>query len=206
TADSNIAVVLLTVTAVNDAPVANNDTATTPEDTAKTIAVLANDTDADGDTLSVSAVTQGAYGSVTINGYGTVTYTPAPNFNGSSSSAEVNFTGNRVNDAPVAGPDSYATNEDATLTVAAPGVLANDTDVDSPSLTAVLVTSVASGSLSLNANGSFSYVPNHDFCGSDSFSYKASDGTASSDPVVVSLTVNCVNDTPVANPDIGTAN
>ena len=103
------------------------------------------------------------------------------------------------NDAPVASGDSYATAEDTLLTIAAPGVVGNDSDVDSASLTAVLVSGPASGTLTLNANGSFSYTPNANFNGSDSFSYRASDGTLTSAAVVVSITVTPVNDPPVVN-------
>src|SRR5207248_457254 len=79
------ATVTITVTPVNDAPVANADSATVAEDGTVNAAVLANDTDPEGDTLSVSSVTQGAHGTVTINPDKTVKYTPAANYNGSDS-------------------------------------------------------------------------------------------------------------------------
>ena len=72
---------------------------------------------------------------------------------------------------PVANPDSYSTNEHTTLTVAAPGVLGNDSDPENDTLTASLVDGPANGSLSLNADGSFSYTPNAGFTGCDSFTY-----------------------------------
>ncbi|WP_347870647.1 tandem-95 repeat protein, partial [Plantibacter sp.] len=87
--------------------------------------------------------------------------------------------------------------EDATLTVAAAGVLTNDTDVDGNALTAVLVSTVSNGTLTLNANGAFTYVPTANYNGSDSFTYKANDGTADSNTVTVSLTITAVNDAPV---------
>jgi len=77
-----------------------------------------------------------------------------------------------VNDAPVAVNDSYTTAEDTTLNVAAPGVLANDTDVDGGTLSAVLVSQPTHGSLTLNSNGSFTYVPAANYNGTDSFTYK----------------------------------
>jgi hypothetical protein len=91
-----------------------------------------------------------------------------------------------VNEAPVAFGDSYQTGLSKTLTVPAPGVLANDTDADSPpsSLKAVLVSGVANGTLALNADGSFTYIPNSGYSGSDSFTYKANNGFWSRDPVV----------------------
>src|SRR5439155_10951720 len=97
-----------------------------------------------------------------------------------SSAATVTLTVIAVNDAPVAGNDAYSTNEDTLLTVAAPGVLGNDSDIDSATITAVLVAGPAHGTLTLNANGSFTYVPAVDYYGTDSFSYKANDGTRKS--------------------------
>lgn len=79
------ATVTVTINAINDAPVANSDSASTAFQSPVTVAVLANDSDPDGDTLSVSQVTQGANGSVVINGNGTVTYTPNAGFSGSDS-------------------------------------------------------------------------------------------------------------------------
>ena len=102
------------------------------------------------------------------------------------------------NHPPVAVNDSYSTNEDTTLSVTAPGVLANDTDVDGNPLTAVLVAGPSHGTLTLNANGSFTYVPAANYNGPDSFTYRANDGTANSNTATVSITVNPVNDPPVA--------
>src|SRR5207249_2945099 len=85
-----------------------------------------------------------------------------------------------VNDAPVAVNDNQLAIEDTPLSVSAPGVLSNDTDVDGDALTAVLVTGPAHGSLTLNANGSFSYTPAPNYNGADSFKYKANDGSADS--------------------------
>src|SRR5207244_3177414 len=107
----------------------------------------------------------------------------------------------RINQAPVATADAYGTAEDTTLTITAPGVLANDTDVDGASLRAVLVSGPSHGTLSLNANGAFSYTPAANYNGSDSFTYKANDGSTDSAPAVVTLTITAVNDAPVANPD-----
>ena len=103
-----------------------------------------------------------------------------------------------ANDAPVAIADGYVIAEDGTLTVnAAAGVLANDTDSDGPAMTAVVVSGPANGVLVLNADGSFTYVPNADFSGTDSFVYQASDGTLQSAATTVSINVTPVNDAPV---------
>jgi VCBS repeat-containing protein len=111
-------------------------------------------------------------------------------------------TSNAINDTPVAANDSYTTTEDTTLSVAAPAILANDTDADGDALTAALVSGPAHGTVTLNANGALTYAPAANFNGTDSFTYKASDGTADSNVATVSLTVTPVNDTPVANDDI----
>ena len=100
------------------------------------------------------------------------------------------------NQAPSAVGDAYTTGEDTTLSVAAPGVLANDRDSDGDPLTASLVSGPAHGSLTLNANGSFSYTPAADYNGPDSFTYRANDGSVDSNTATVSLTVTAVNDAP----------
>ena len=94
------------------------------------------------------------------------------NFNGTSgASYGYNFQGQ-----PVAINDSYTTTQGTALNVLAPGVLTNDTDVNGQALIALLVTNVSQGTLSLNTNGSFTYTPNSNYFGSDSFTYRASDG------------------------------
>ncbi len=96
------------------------------------------------------------------------------------------------NNAPVAKDDDYSVNENATLTVAADGVLINDTDADNDSLTAILVSDVSNGALTLNADGSFVYVPTAGYSGSDSFTYVANDGFVNSTAATVSITVEGV--------------
>src|SRR5205823_787294 len=123
-----------------------------------------------------------------------------------SNVATVTIAVSAVNDAPVAANDSYSTNEDTPLTIAAPGVVGNDTDVDSAVLTASLVTGPASGTLRLNGEGSFTYTPNANFNGSDSFTYKANDGSADSNVATVTVAVSAVNDAPSAADDSYTTN
>lgn len=103
-----------------------------------------------------------------------------------------------VNDAPAAAADSYSTPEDQPLTVAAPGVLTNDSDAEGTTLTANLVASPTHGSVSLQPDGSFVYTPTANYFGPDSFSYRASDGVLNSTTTLVSLTVTAVDDAPVA--------
>ncbi len=100
-----------------------------------------------------------------------------------------------TNKPPVASNDSYSTNQGQPLNEAAPGVLANDTDPEGNTLTAVKVSGPANGTLTLNSDGSFTYTPSSGFSGSDTFTYKAYDGTADSNTVTVTITVNPV-DTP----------
>src|SRR5205085_1358964 len=125
-------------------------------------------------------------------------YTPAASYSGADSfnytisdgqggtaTAAVSITITAANHAPVAVNDSYTTPEDTPLTIAAPGVLGNDTDADSNPLTAIQVAAPANGTLTLNANGSFTYTPTANFNGSDSFTYKANDGTLNSNTATV---------------------
>ena len=117
----------------------------------------------------------------------------------------VSITVDPVNDAPTAAGDAYSTDEDTALNVAAPGVLANDSDVDGGSINAVKVSDPAHGSVTLNGNGSFTYTPAANYNGADSFTYRAADGSLDSAIVTVDLTVNAVNDAP-SNTRPGTQN
>ena len=222
--DSNSAKVTITVRAVNDAPVAKDNTYTTDEDTPLTVeapGLLGNDTDVENDTLRVadgnattadgiSPVSGPADGTVTLNANGSFTYTPGANFNGSDAftyrvcddgspqkcsveTANVDVAINPINDAPVAKDDSLTTDED---TAGNGNVLTNDTDADNAILTAELVSGPSDGTLELNADGSYTYTPDANFNGSDSFTYKVNDGTVDSDTATVSLAVNAVNDAP----------
>ncbi len=200
--------VTITVNPINDAPTAVNDAYSIGEDATLTVPVatglLDNDSDPDtGATLTAEAVTQPENGTLTLNGDGSFSYVPDPNFHGTdtftyrvsdgtvtSNTATVTITVEPVNDAPVAAADSFATPVNTTLTIAVPGVLTNDTDADDNPLTAAVVNDVEHGTLTLNANGSFTYIPDEDFTGTDSFTYQVSDGTAQSDPVTVTITVS----------------
>jgi VCBS repeat-containing protein len=103
---------------------------------------------------------------------------------------------NSPNRPPSAVDDAYTTAEDTPLSVAAPGVLGNDSDADGDALTAVLVDGPDHGELTLNADGSFTYTPDADYNGPDSFTYRANDGSLDSNTATVSLTVTAVNDAP----------
>ena len=166
--------------------------------------VLGNDVDPDGDPLTAILVTGPAHGALTFNPDGSFVYTPDANYSGpdsftytvsdgdqTSAPATVTLTVNPVNDPPTAVANTYSLGEDHTLSVpASSGLLANDSDVDpSTTLTAILVTGPAHGTLTLNPDGSFTYVPDANFNGVDTFTYQVSDGTATSAPVTVTLNV-----------------
>src|SRR5207244_2007882 len=109
------------------------------------------------------------------------------------------------NTPPVSNNDAYTVAEGGTLTVAAPGVLANDTDAEGNPITAILVSGPAhASSFNLNADGSFTYVHNGGETTSDSFTYKANDGSLDGNVATVNITITPVNDAPIANNDFAT--
>ncbi|MFO1513416.1 MAG: Ig-like domain-containing protein [Verrucomicrobiota bacterium] len=215
--NSGIATVTIKVTPVNDPPIARNDQYSTPEDAVLSISapgVLSNDSDPDGDALAAHIVTSPSNGQVSLNSNGSFIYTPNENFNGSDSFtyrandgktnsgvATVTITVTPVNDPPVALNDAYTVNENSTLTITAPGVLVNDSDPDGNALTAILVNGPTQGVLSLNSNGSFTYKPNSNYFGNDTFTYRANDGLTNSGIATVTITVLAVNDPPIARND-----
>jgi hypothetical protein len=271
--DSNVATVTIDVT--NQAPVANDDAATTTVDTPVDIDVLANDVDVDGDALSINTFDANSAAGGTVSCTATCLYTPPAGFTGDdtftydntdgiaeSNRATVTVTvGAPANTPPVAVDDAFSTVHDTVLNVAAPGVLGNDTDADGDTLTAVLVADVANGTLALVSDGSFTYTPNAlfddtastdednavnidvlandtdadgdaltinafdatsaaggtvscaatcdytppaDFNGTDTFTYDVTDGIDVSNPATVTITVNAVNDAPIAVDDAAT--
>ncbi len=212
TLTSNVATVTITVTAVNDAPAVTDDAYSTGEDTALTIdapGVMVNDNDPDGDNLHTVLGSAPGHGTLTLDADGSFVYVPAADYHGTdsftyrasdgtleSNQATVTITITATNDGPTAAGEAYTTAEDTALTVAALGVLGNDSDPDGDPLTAALVTGPGHGTLALNANGSFTYSPAANFTGSDSFTYRASDGSFDSNPATVTIIVTAANDQP----------
>ncbi|MGH8922642.1 MAG: tandem-95 repeat protein, partial [Actinomycetes bacterium] len=198
------AVVTVTVNAVNDAPVATGDSFTTPEDTPFS-GTLPAATDVDGDTLTYSLATPAANGTVVVNANGAYTYTPNLNYNGPDSFTFTVSDGNGgfatetvtidvgpVNNDPVVNGTSITLNEDAAYS----GSLPAATDVDGDALTYSLASAPANGVVTVNADGTFTYTPNADFNGADSFTFTVSDGNGGTDTASVLITVNPVNDPP----------
>jgi ELWxxDGT repeat protein len=203
-ATSNTATVTLKV---NGPPAAAGDSYSTLQNTTLTVGsasdgVLANDSDPNADGLVAEVVQEPTRGTLDLHPDGTFVYVPATNTHGPDSFTYRASDGRlhtapmtvsiTVNNPPMAGDDSYRTAKNQTLTVssAAAGVLANDTDPNGDLLAAVLVTPPASGSLDLHADGTLSYVPATGFQGVVTFTYRATDGYCSSGLSTVTITVN----------------
>jgi len=215
---------IIMVTDANDAPEAFDQPVTTLENEA--VGIELGGFDEDGDALDFAIFNEPQHGTVTGNEVGglitteagilrlisqSVTYTPDEGFVGEDSFtyktrdeegaiSELATVTIIVNDIPEALDDEYAGTEDTLLVVAAPGVLGNDINEEEvATLTAQLVSDVSHGELSLSSNGSFTYMPDENFFGEDSFTYKACEGSLCSEPAEVTLTIAPVNDEPVAH-------
>ena len=208
--------VTVTVTPVQDPPVAVDDTAAGTEDTPLVVAaatLLANDTDPDGDALTLTAVSAATGGTVALAGT-TITFTPSPNLSGAAGFDYTVSDGGRtdvghvaltfapVQDPPIAGDDTAVTAEDTPLVFAASALLVNDVDVDGPALTVTAVTAPSHGTVGL-AGGTVTFTPDADYNGPAGFDYTVSDG-ALTDTGHVAVTITAVNDPPVAVDDTAT--
>ncbi|MFN2469575.1 MAG: Ig-like domain-containing protein [Gaiellaceae bacterium] len=206
----------ITVAAVNDPPEAVADSPSVNEDdpAGVTFDVLANDADPDGDALTLASFDSSGVGEGTLthNGAGQFTFVPEEGFNGSqafaytasdghggSDTTSVTITVVAQPDAPVAADDAYSTTQGTAVVQSAPGVLANDGDEDGDSLTvqAAPVVPPSNGTLVLDADGAFTYTPNPAFIGTDTFTYRISDGTGRTDDAQVTITVAAVTSTSV---------
>ena len=184
--------VTITITAVNDAPTAVDDSASTDEDTAVQIVVVNNDTDPDtGDTLTISSSNIPSNGGAEATSPTTITYTPTLNFNGADSftytvsdgadppltdTGAVTITVSAVNDAPTAVNDTATTAADTAVDI---NVVANDTDLEGDTLSVTAVTTTPSSGdadIKPGSTTTVTYTPDDSFTGSDSFQYTLSDG------------------------------
>ena len=192
----------------NGPPVAVDDASTTAEDSAVVIRVLDNDSDVDGDSLSVIEVSTPSNGSVAVTGAGTtVIYTPNANFHGSdlftykvsdgkvvTDAATVTVIVTSVNDPPVAMGDASTTAEDRAIVIR---VLDNDTDADGDALSVTAVSVPSNGRAAITSAGAtVTYTPNANTNGPDSFTYTVSDGNRGTDTGTVTVTVTAVDDEP----------
>jgi hypothetical protein len=192
-----------------EAPIAGADSATTNEDTAVTIDVLSNDSDPRGAPLTLAAAgTPTRHGGTTlVNADGTIRYTPAVDFAGIDSFSytisngrvsgvgRVTITVQPVNDAPRASDDAFTLTADAAsgqYALAAPGVLANDSDPDGDAVSVTLVSNVAAGSVQLQPDGGFLYTPPAGAVssGPHRFTYRLSDGVSTGNIASVTFTLN----------------
>uniref|UniRef100_A0A8J6ZVS4 Cadherin-like domain-containing protein n=1 Tax=Desmonostoc muscorum LEGE 12446 TaxID=1828758 RepID=A0A8J6ZVS4_DESMC len=216
-------------------PVATNDTATTDENTLVNINVLANDTDANSDSLTITqvngnSITVGtpitlasgalltlktdstfdynpngqfeslAAGATTNDSF---TYTVSDNGKGGTSTATVNLTINGVNDAPTGSPTATLSNtlEDTAITITAANLLTGFSDVDAGDTLSVTNLTATNGALVNNNNGTYSFTPNANFNGTVNLTYNVTDGVATLTGQTQSFSVTPVNDAPVAVDD-----
>jgi VCBS repeat-containing protein len=212
--------VVIDLTAVNDAPVGNADIASTPEDVTLAGHVIANDTDGDGDALTLIGFTVGgiahpAGGTATLPGIGTITMTsdggytfvPAPNYDGAvptvtytlgdgstTSTATLTLSVTPVNDAPVAADDAVSTPINTPL--AGIAVLSNDTDLDGDRLvvTSAGLADPSQGTVTVNPDGTLNFTPATNLSGPVVITYTVSDGQGGGD--TATLTVNVGPNTP----------
>ncbi|TKG84631.1 tandem-95 repeat protein, partial [Puteibacter caeruleilacunae] len=226
----NTASVSVTVNAVNDAPVAVDDIATTTEDNPISNNVLSNDSDTESDVLSiVTFVVDGDgstynagetatilnVGTIIINSGGSFTFTPATDYhgpvppvtytvsdgNGGEDHGELNITVTPINDTPIAHGDSKTTAEDSS---AGGDLSVNDIKSGDGGNVWNVKEEPLHGTVVLELDGSYIYTPDADYVGPDSFTYKLCDTDGSCDEGTVNVTVTSVNDDPIAVDDVAT--
>ena len=210
--DSNIATVIINITKsqpINSSPAARHDATLTNEDVPVLIQVLANDTDPDGDKLSLDSIkVQPMNGSSVINSNGTTTYSPNANFfgadkfnytisdgKGGNATAQVSVTVNPVNDLPIAVNDVATTLQNKAVVI---NVIANDTDVEKdPLFVSAITIQPAHGTSTINNKSTITYSPQTGYSGTDSFAYQVSDGNGGNSTATVFVNVTPVNESPV---------
>ncbi|MDP2524432.1 cadherin-like domain-containing protein, partial [Neptunomonas phycophila] len=177
-------------------------------------AILGNDTDPEGDTLSITGVSNPTNGTVVLNADGTITFTPDADFvgeatydytitdgNGGTDTATVTIDFVDMNDGPDAIDDSFNGEEDVPYTMTANDLLGNDTDPDSDPLTITEVSNPTNGTVVLNADGTVTFTPDENFNGEATYEYTITDGNGGFDTATVTIDFAPVNDAPVAVDD-----
>jgi translation elongation factor EF-1beta len=200
----------LDIKPVNDAPIATNDAIQTDEDSQVVIDVLANDSDIEGDDLSITSASVSENQGIVEIVDGKLVFTPAENFNGNATisytisdgeledEAQVSVTVNSVNDAPIALNDATITEEDTSVTI---DVLPNDTDIDGDALSIESASVLSDQGQVEIIDGKLVFTPTENFNGDAEITYTVTDG-ALTDEATVKVTVNAVNDTPVVESSI----
>jgi len=194
--------VTILVNSINDPPIVNDLLLEMYEDSMIEIQFVGSDVENDDLDYSVQEAPQNGevydnyyYPNENFNGIDSFTYRA---FDGAefSNIAQVIITILAVNDTPISQSDNYEVYEDEILEISENGVLDNDSDPDMQNLSATLIQTSQNGELNLLADGTFTYTPNSDYNGEDSFSYSATDGDLYSDVTTVTITVIPVNDSP----------
>jgi len=210
------ATVNITINSINEAPIANDDAFETDENTPLSASVAINDDSTDGPEVVYSLISGPTNGTLIIYYDGSFTYTPNQDYTGTDQflyclcdsgtpnlcdQATVTITVKPVNTAPVALDDEFITNKNTVLNA---NVGDNDTDVDGPEANYSLVTGPSNGILVFNPDGTFTYTPNLDYVGTDQFVYSLCDNGLPNlcDDATVTITVNAVNDPPIAVDDV----
>lgn len=207
------ATVNITVNFINDPPIALPDYYDVDEDSSVTGSVALNDFDADDEPLQWMIWLQPVNGDIIWNQpTGVFTYTPDPNFSGTdqvtyfmldpcgeTSLAILYFTVIEVNDPPVVENDSESMDEDSSITSSVAG---NDSDIDSETLEYTLITGPLNGELTLNLDGSYTYVPNENFFGQEIIDYSVSDLEGATVDGTLTITVNPINDLPIVEDEL----
>jgi MYXO-CTERM domain-containing protein len=194
-----------------DIPDAVNDVVNTAEDSAGTFNVLGNDTGLGNTPVTVTIVTPPGSGTAVANANGTITYTPAADFNGvvtltyrvtdadgQNDTATVQITVTAVNDTPVANNNAVTVAEDGTVNS---NLLANDSGLGDGPVTVSIAAQPSNGTVVVNANGTVRYTPRADFNGTDSYQYTVTDADGQQSTATVTVTVQPRNDTPSAAAD-----
>lgn len=204
TAGGNVATVTIDVRPENDLPVSQSGILTLAEDSITNSSVHASDVD--GDSLTYSLVDQPQHGTLAFHDDGTFTYTPNADYNGpdsftfkandgtgDSNVSKIDINVAPINDLPVAQDGKFTIAEDSIIKSAVAA-----TDIDGDAMSYALVGQAAHGTVSFKSDGTFTYTPNADYHGTDSFTYRANDGTGNSNLATVEIQVKPVNDLPVA--------
>ncbi|HEY9811453.1 MAG TPA: tandem-95 repeat protein, partial [Halomicronema sp.] len=209
------ATAILTINPVEDLPVAVVDSFTTLQNVPVNIPIanlLQNDSDADGDPLTLSNIfTNPSNGTLVQNNDGTWTYTPNPNFNGQDSftytisdskgnitTGTINISIGAVNQPPQITGETFTTAEDTPLILE--NLLANDSDVENNTLTITEFNGLQNGTLTNNQNGTWTYIPNANFNGQETINYTVSDGNGGVSTGIININVTPVNDLPTISP------